>query len=170
MHVLSRTLNRTMKTTSLEEQVVALLIEKGLSITTVESCTAGLIGATLVNVPGVSKVFSEGYITYSNSAKIKLVNVKKETLEQYGAVSREVALEMVEGAARKSKADVAISATGIAGPDGGTPDKPVGLLYIGLSIHGKVSVYELHLQGSREENRWKTVEEGFKLLIKELTY
>ena len=154
--------------TSLEEQVVALLIEKGLSITTVESCTAGLIGATLVNVPGVSKVFSEGYIVYSNSAKIKLVNVKKETLEKYGAVSEEVAFEMVEGAARKSKSDVAISATGIAGPDGGTLDKPVGLLYIGLSIHGNVTIHEFYLQGNREENRWKTVEEGFKLLIEEL--
>ena len=157
-----------MKKASLEEQVVALLIEKGLSITTVESCTAGLIGATLVNVPGVSKVFSEGYIVYSNSAKIKLVNVKKETLEKFGAVSGEVALEMVEGAAAKSKADVAISATGIAGPDGGTLDKPVGLLYIGLSFHGKVTIHEFYLQGNREENRWKTVEEGFKLLIKEL--
>ena len=154
-----------MKTGSLEEQVVGLLIEKGCSITTVESCTAGLIGATLVNVPGVSKVFSEGYITYSNSAKIKLVNVKKETLEKHGAVSKEVALEMVKGAASKSKADVAISATGIAGPDGGTPDKPVGLLYIGLSIKGDVTIHEFNLQGNREENRRATVEEGFKLLL-----
>jgi len=157
-----------MKTKSLEEQVVALLTEKGLSITTVESCTAGLIGATLVNVPGVSKVFSEGYIAYSNSAKIKLVNVKKETLEKHGAVSGEVALEMVKGAATKSKADVAISATGIAGPDGGTLDKPVGLLYIGLSIHGNVTIHEFYLQGNREENRMGTVEEGFKLLIRKL--
>ena len=157
-----------MKTRSLEEQVVGLLIEKECSITTVESCTAGLIGATLVNVPGVSKVFSEGYITYSNSAKIKLVNVKRETLEKYGAVSKEVAQEMVQGAASKSKVDVAISATGIAGPDGGTPDKPVGLLYIGLWINGDVTIHEFELQGNREENRIATVEEGFKLLLEAL--
>jgi PncC family amidohydrolase len=153
---------------SLEEQVVALLKEKELSITTAESCTAGLIGATLVNVPGVSKVFSEGYITYSNCAKIKLVNVKRETLDRYGAVSKEVALEMVTGAVAKSKADIAISATGIAGPDGGTQEKKVGLLYIGLSIKGSVTVHEFRFTGNRRENRLQTVEEGFKLLIKEL--
>jgi PncC family amidohydrolase len=157
-----------MKATSLEEQVVALLIEKDLSITTAESCTAGLIGATLVNVPGVSKVFYEGYITYSNCAKIKLVDVKSETLDRYGAVSKEVALEMAVGAATKSKADVAISTTGIAGPDGGTQEKKVGLLYIGLSIKGNVTVHEFHFQGNRRENRFQTVEEGFKLLIREL--
>ena len=157
-----------MNTRSLEEQVVALLMEKKCSITTAESCTAGLIGATLVNVPGVSKVFSEGYIAYSNCAKIKLLNVRKETLEKYGAVSKEVALEMVTGAVNKSKADVAISATGIAGPDGGTSEKPVGLLYIGLSIKGERSVHEFHLLGDRGENRKTTVKEGFKLLLEAL--
>ena len=153
---------------SLEEQVVSLLIKKNLSIITVESCTAGLIGATLVNVPGASKVYSEGYITYSNFAKVKLVGVKRETLDRYGAVSKEVAIEMVEGAVSKSKADVGISATGVAGPDGGSLDKPVGLLYIGLSIEGDTQVHEFQLHGNRQENRMRTVEEGFKLLIKEL--
>ena len=157
-----------MEKTSLEKQVVSLLVEKKLSITTVESCTAGLIGATLVNVSGVSKVYSEGYITYSNSAKVKLVGVKRETLDKYGAVSKEVAIEMVEGAVSKSKADVGISATGVAGPDGGTPEKPVGLLYIGLSIKGDTQIHEFQLQGDRQENRKKTVEEAFELLIKEL--
>jgi len=157
-----------MKSRSLEEQVVALLIEKKLTITTVESCTAGLIGATLVNVPGVSKVYREGYIAYSNCAKMKLVQVGKETLDKYGAVSPEVALEMVKGAATKSKADVAISATGIAGPDGGTPDKPVGLQYIGLSIKGHLSVHQFHFLGDRGENRRATVEEGFNLLLEAL--
>ena len=157
-----------MKKLSLEEIAVSLLIQKNLSITTVESCTAGLIGATLVNVPGVSKVYREGYITYSNSAKVKLVGVKRETLDRYGAVSKEVAIEMVEGAVSKSKADVGISATGVAGPDGGTPDKPVGLLYIGLSIKGDTQVYEFQLEGNRQENRVRTVEEAFKLLIEEL--
>jgi PncC family amidohydrolase len=156
------------KITSLEEEVVSLLIEKSLSITTVESCTAGLIGATLVNVPGVSKVFSEGYITYSNCAKNKLVDVSRDTLEKYGAVSEEVAIEMAEGAARKSKADIAISATGIAGPDGGTPEKPVGLLYIGLWVKGDVKVHKFNFHGDRLENRLLTVESAFKLLIKEL--
>ena len=109
---------------SLEEVVVDLLAERKLHVTTAESCTGGLIAGTLVNVAGASDVLNEGYVTYSNEAKERLIHVSHETLEAYGAVSEQTAHEMAEGAARAANADAALSATGIAGPGGGTEEKP----------------------------------------------
>ena len=134
---------------TLEETVVELLAEKGFHITTAESCTGGMIAGTLVNVAGASEVLNEGYVTYSNEAKERLVRVSHQTLEQFGAVSEQTAREMAEGAARAAKAEAALSATGIAGPGGGTAEKPVGLVYIGCYLNGK-TVTERHMfSGSR---------------------
>jgi len=146
------------KNLSLEKEVADLLAQKKFTMTTAESCTGGMLAARMVNVPGVSGVFNAGFITYANEAKQKLVGVKHETLEAYGAVSRETAGEMAEGAAKAAGADVAVSTTGIAGPDGGTPEKPVGLVYIGCFVDGNLSVKEYHFGGSRIEVRERTVE------------
>jgi len=148
---------------SLEEQVVWLLKKQDLTITAAESCTGGMIAGTLVNVAGASDVFGEAYVTYSNEAKHRLVGVNEETLKQFGAVSEETAYEMAAGAARAAGADVGLSSTGIAGPGGGTPEKPVGLVYIGCFVCGKVQVRRLNLHGSREQIRRNTVEAVLKL-------
>lgn len=152
---------------SLEDCLVKKLALKGLSITTAESCTGGLIAGTIINAPGASAVLNEGYITYSNEAKVRLVGVSKETLNTYGAVSEQTALEMAVGAAKAANADVALSSTGIAGPGGGTKEKPVGLVYIGCCVCGKTKVIKCQLSGSRTENRIQTVHEAL-LLVMEL--
>lgn len=149
----------------LEEKVVSLLADKHWTVTTAESCTGGLIAGTLVNVSGASAVLNEGYVTYSNEAKHRLLGVKQETLEQFGAVSEQTAREMAEGAAKAANADVAFVSTGIAGPDGGTAEKPVGLIYIGCYMKGQVYVKKCHFHGSRLENRLNTVEAVFKLFL-----
>ena len=149
---------------TLEEQIVRKLQEKRYTITTAESCTGGLLAGRILNVSGASEVYMEGYITYSNEAKERILGVKHETLETHGAVSKETAEEMALGAARAAKADVALSTTGIAGPGGGTVEKPVGLIYISCFLNGEVQVRELRLHGTREENRQGTVTETLKLL------
>ncbi len=149
----------------LEEKIVALLQERNYTLTTVESCTGGLLMGTLLNASGASACVNEGYITYSNEAKTRLVNVSSETLEQYGAVSEETAREMAIGGAQVAQADVALSVTGVAGPDGGTKEKPVGLVYIGCYVSGSVNIIQCNFHGTREENRRQSVQEAMKLLI-----
>lgn len=153
----------------LEEEVVQKLIEKGYSISTAESCTGGMIASLLVNVAGVSAVFKEGYITYSNEAKHKLLGVEEEVLKEHGAVSEAVASQMAKGAAEAANAQAALAVTGIAGPEGGTPQKPVGLVYIGCYINGSIQVSENRFQGNRLEIRQKTAEKALKLLLECLT-
>ena len=148
----------------IEEKVVARLKEKGWQVTCAESCTGGMIAATLVNVAGVSDVFMESYVTYANASKHKLIGVEEETLESYGAVSRQVAEQMAKGAAKAASAQTAVAVTGIAGPDGGTPDKPVGLVYIGCFVDGKTVVTENHFEGSRMEIRKQTTQAALTLL------
>jgi len=138
---------------SIETIVSEILIEKKLTISTAESCTGGLVSSTLINYPGISSVFIEGCVTYSNESKINRLGVNPSTLEIYGAVSEETAREMAEGIARNFNTKVAISTTGIAGPGGGTNDKPVGLVYIGIYINGKTSVNKYIFQGNRDEIR-----------------
>lgn len=152
----------------IEEKVVALLKERGFWVTTAESCTGGLIAAALVDVPGCSEVLGEGYITYSDAAKRKLLGVERETLERYGAVSRQVAKQMAQGAARAAGAQAAVAVTGIAGPGGGTPNKPVGLVYIGSFVDGNVQVTEHHFNGTRTEIRMQTVAAALQQLYEEL--
>lgn len=153
---------------SLEEHLVKLLAERGMTVTTAESCTGGLIAGTIVNVAGASDVLNEGYVTYSNEAKQRLVGVSAKTLEQFGAVSEQTARDMAAGAAKAANANVALSATGIAGPGGGSAEKPVGLVYIGCFVDGKVQVKECRFAGSRRENRERTVEEALKLAVEML--
>ncbi len=151
---------------TLEEQAVLLLEESGMMLTTAESCTAGLVAGRVMNVPGASNVYQEGYITYSNEAKERLLGVREETLAVFGAVSEETAREMASGAANAAKADAALSVTGIAGPGGGTQDKPVGLVYIGCFVKGEVTVKECRFHGNRAQNRADAVTEALELLIR----
>ena len=138
---------------SMEEIAGQALTEKNLTVATAESCTGGLVAAKLVNYPGISAALHEAHVTYANEAKIKYCGVKKETLEQYGAVSEQTAREMAQGLRERSGADIAVSTTGIAGPSGGTKDKPVGLVYVGCADAHGVRVEKLTLTGSRERIR-----------------
>ncbi|NLZ47739.1 MAG: nicotinamide-nucleotide amidohydrolase family protein [Clostridiales bacterium] len=142
---------------SIEKVVGELLVNKKMTISTAESCTGGLISATLVNYPGISAVLTHGIVTYSNEAKMQLLGVSEKTLEKYGAVSEETAREMVEGLIKLTGTRVGISVTGIAGPGGGSKEKPVGLVYAGLYIDGKVEVKKFNFSGDRQEVRNKTV-------------
>lgn len=149
---------------TLEEAVVKLLKKYNLTVTTAESCTGGMVAARLINVPGVSDCLNTGYITYADKAKRKLLGVRKRSLKKKGAVSAEVATEMAEGAALFSKADVAIATTGIAGPDGGSEQKPVGLVYIACNVKGNVTVKECHFSGNRMKIRETTVANALILM------
>ncbi len=153
---------------TLESVVGEKLIKENLTISSAESCTGGMLSARLINVPSISKVFIEGAVTYSNQAKVSRLSVKKETLEKYGAVSKETAIEMAEGIAKTANTDIGISTTGIAGPDGGTNEKPVGLVYIGLYIKGNTLVKELNIKGNREKVRTRATIEALNFLRIEL--
>ena len=152
----------------LAEEVVKMLKAAKMTVTTVESCTGGLLSGTLVDVAGVSDVFNQAFVTYANEAKHSLVGVKKETLDSYGAVSEETAREMAEGGAKAAKADACLSVTGIAGPDGGTAEKPVGLVYIGCHVNGSTVVERNIFSGTRREVREQSVLAALKLLKKQL--
>lgn len=141
---------------SMENVVVELLREKGLSATCAESCTGGLIAEKITRIPGSSECFSCGYVTYSNEKKTELLGVKAETLEKHGAVSSETALEMSEGARLRSGADIAVAVTGIAGPGGGTPQKPVGLVYVSVSTKETHKAIKLNIMGGRDAVRERT--------------
>ena len=136
--------------------------KKPLTISTAESCTGGMIASKLIEVPGISENFVEGIVSYSNEAKIKRLKVKKETLEKYGAVSEEVAREMLAGL----KTDIGISTTGIAGPDGGTKNKPVGLVYIGIKVKDEVKVFKRELKGDRNKIRQRAMMHALYNLLK----
>ena len=138
---------------SMEEIAGKALTERGLTVATAESCTGGLVAAKLVNYPGISQALGEAHVTYANEAKIRYCGVKRETLEQYGAVSEQTAAEMAQGLRERSGADIAVSTTGIAGPTGGTKEKPVGLVYVGCADRYGVRVEKLQLTGSRERVR-----------------
>lgn len=154
----------TEEATTLEKSVVDLLLANELTLTCAESCTGGMLSARLTNVPGVSEVYKAGYVTYSNKAKRKLLGVKKSTLQKYGAVSKQTAEEMVKGMAFTSKSDVAVAVTGIAGPDGGTKEKPVGLVYIACNVKGNITVKEFHFNGNRTKVRESAVMSALMLL------
>jgi PncC family amidohydrolase len=132
-------------------------LNKQLSVATAESCTGGLLAAALTELPGSSQFYRGGINAYANDAKISVLGVKAATIEKLGAVSAEVAKEMAEGARRLLKASFAISVTGIAGPDGGTPQKPVGTVWWGLANAKGTSVEQLNLTGTRADIRWQAV-------------
>lgn len=142
---------------SLEEVVVRLLKKHNLKLVTAESCTGGMLSERIVNVSGASDVFMEGFITYSNNAKMKYLQVNPDTLDAFGAVSEETAREMSVGALKASGCDVSIAVTGIAGPTGGTDKKPVGLVYLSCSLGDKVITSERYFKGSRQKIREQSV-------------
>lgn len=148
----------------IEKKIERILAGRNMTVTTAESCTGGLIAATLVNADGISKVFKEGYITYSDEAKHKLLGVNMDTLDRFGAVSRETAYEMAEGALRTAGADASIAVTGIAGPGGGTEEKPVGLVYIACTFQGKTIVKRCFFGGDRNGIRYSTMREALQIL------
>ena len=138
---------------SIETVVSKMLIEKNLTISIAESCTGGMVAADLINYPGISSVFMEGCVTYSNEAKMMTLNVKKETLNTVGAVSEQCAKEMSEGVAARHNTNIGLSTTGIAGPEGGSEDKPVGLVYMGITINNKTIVKKYIFNGNRQQIR-----------------
>ncbi|MHC1722300.1 MAG: CinA family protein [Aminipila sp.] len=144
-----------------------MLIEKNLSISCAESCTGGMFAQTLTDIAGISAVFDRGIVTYSNEAKMEELGVKKSTLEKYGAVSEQTAVEMAEGIKRVSKTRIGVSVTGVAGPGGGSIEKPVGLVYICAIYDEKKMCRELRLQGDRKSNRMMSMLTMFNM-IKEL--
>ncbi len=153
---------------SVEEIAVKLLAGCGYTVSTAESCTGGLVAGCIMNVPGASDVYNAGFITYSNEAKIKYLGVKRETLDKYGAVSEQTAREMAAGTAAAAEADVGLSTTGIAGPGGGTDEKPVGLVYTGCSVRGNVTVRKCMFSGTRQQIRNSAVTAVLELLIESL--
>ena len=149
-----------------ENELVKKLTNKHYTITTAESCTGGLLSATIINVSGASDVINCAYVTYANEAKENLVSVSHETLETKGAVSKETAAEMCVGCAKAAKADMGLSTTGIAGPGGGTKEKPVGLVYLGCSLHEQVTVERHVFSGDREQVRKQAVDAALDLAIR----
>jgi nicotinamide-nucleotide amidase len=138
------------ETGKVEDKTAELLLEKNITIAVAESLTGGMVASRLISYPGISEVFIEGFVTYSNETKMNTLNVKRETLEKYGAVSEETAKEMAYGAAQAAGTDIGVSTTGIAGPDGGSDEKPVGLAYVCVYYKGKFNVNKILATGSRE--------------------
>lgn len=151
------------------DKLFELLKNNNLTIATAESCTGGMIASQITNVSGSSNFFGTGVVTYSNEAKMKLIGVKKETLEKYGAVSEQTASEMAEGVLKLGEADVSVAVTGIAGPTGGTAEKPVGLVYIGVSGKKGTFAYKNNFVGNRDEVRRQTVNKAFQIVYDYLT-
>lgn len=141
---------------------------RGLMIVTAESCTGGLIAATLAAIPGASASLERGFVTYSNEAKAEMLGVPMELILQHGAVSREVALSMADGALAHSPADIAVAVTGIAGPDGGTAEKPVGLVHLAAARRGGSALHEEKRFGDigRHEIQTETVAAAFALMMR----
>jgi nicotinamide-nucleotide amidase len=140
----------------------------GKFIATAESCTGGLVASYLTSIPGSSEYFSTGIVSYSNEAKIKLLNVNKKTLDDFGAVSEEVASEMALGAIRISGSDLAISVTGVAGPDGGTISKPIGMVCFGIATSQSVKTVTHNFLGDRHEIRKQSCQVSLNLILEAL--
>ncbi|MGG7325621.1 competence/damage-inducible protein A [Clostridium baratii] len=153
---------------SIQETVGEMLVNKNMTIGVSESCTGGLVSAKLIEYPGISSVFLEGAVTYSNEAKMRTLNVKKDTLEKFGAVSEETAIEMAEGIAKRCGSRIGVSTTGIAGPGGGTEEKPVGLVYIGVCIDGETKVERHVFSGNRNAVRNKASMTALNMIRKSL--
>jgi nicotinamide-nucleotide amidase len=151
---------------SLVEQVSDELRKRKWKITSAESCTGGMICAAITDLPGSSEIFDRGFITYSNQAKIDLLGVYRSILEAYGAVSEQTVSAMAEGALRQTPADVAVAVTGVAGPGGGSEEKPVGLVYIGISIRGRSSQAFRHIfSGDRKSIRQQSTDAAFMHIL-----
>lgn len=148
----------------MEEVIGRLLKERGIKLATAESCTGGLLAARIVNAPGSSNYFVGGFVVYANELKTKLLSVEEEAIKRYGSVSEEVCRQMAVGALEETDADIALAITGIAGPEGGTPEKPVGLTYIALATDKEVIIKRFLFQKSRNENRFLATQWALELL------
>ena len=151
---------------NLSLKIVKLLTSKGLTVSFAESCTGGLLSSSITSISGSSKVFNMGLVTYSNNAKVKLLKVPKKTINKYGAVSYETCLSMVKNLSRISKSNISISITGVAGPNGGTKEKPIGLVYIGLK-KGRKTIIKKNLFNSKKRIliQKATVNQALKLIL-----
>lgn len=150
---------------TLAKALVSVCLEKNVTFGTAESCTGGLISASVTDVAGASAAFFGGIVSYDNSVKEKLLGVRAQTLAEYGPVSYETALEMSTGAVRALGVDYAVAVTGLAGPGGGTPEKPVGLVFVSAASKTGVTVTENHFSGDREAVRLQTVKKALSLLL-----
>jgi len=150
------------------KQVLAACRRRGLKLATAESCTGGLIAATLTEIAGSSDVLERGFVTYSNEAKTELVSVSEDIIARDGAVSEKVARAMAEGALEHARADIAVSATGVAGPGGGTPTKPVGLVHLACARRGGETLHRrMMFKGNRAAVRRQSVETAFRLVLQQ---
>lgn len=154
-----------MKTEELAADVLRILAQRGMTLATAESCTGGLVGKLLTDIPGSSAVYMGGVISYTNGVKKRLLGVSDETLRAYTAVSRQTATEMAKGTREAVCADVGVSVTGLAGPDGDGTGRPIGLVYIGLDMNGFSYNQELHLAGSRAQIREDAARAIFEMLL-----
>lgn len=159
----------TEETLELAALIGKILLDKGWRVTCAESCTGGGIGYAITSTSGSSAWFNEGFITYSNEAKQSMLGVSPKTLETFGAVSSETVEEMALGAAQAAGAEVAISVSGIAGPDGGSTEKPVGTVWFGFVIGGTRYTKKQHFTGDRQAVRIKAVEFALSNILKMLT-
>ena len=151
---------------NLSLKIVKLLTIKKLKVSFAESCTGGLLASSITSIGGSSKVFNLGLVTYSNNAKVKILKVPKKTINKYGAVSHETCLSMVKNLSRISKSNISISITGVAGPNGGTKEKPVGLVYIGLKKGDKTIIRKNLFKNKRRISIQKaTVKEALKMIL-----
>ena len=151
---------------NLSLKIVKLLTKKKLTVSFAESCTGGLLASSITSISGSSKVFNIGLVTYSNNAKVKLLQVPKKTITKYGAVSFETCLSMVKNLSKISKANISISITGVAGPNGGTKAKPVGLVYIGLKKGSKIIVKKNLFKSKKRISIQKaTAKQALKMIL-----
>ena len=151
---------------NLSLKLVKLLTKKKLTVSFAESCTGGLLASSITSISGSSKVFNMGLVTYSNNAKVKLLQVPKKTITKYGAVSYETCLSMVKNLSKISKSNISISITGVAGPNGGTKEKPVGLVYIGLKKGSKIIIRKNLFKSKKRISIQKlTVKQAFKMIL-----
>ena len=149
------------------KSLIKILTRKKLKISVAESCTGGLLASSITSVSGASKVFNLGFVTYSNQAKIKILKVNKNTIQKYGAVSFKCCLEMVKNLSRISKANINVSITGIAGPKGGTKQKPVGLVYIGVKRGAKIQINKCLFKSKKRSSIQKaTVKKALDLILR----
>ena len=146
------------------EKVFKLCLKKKIKLSFAESCTGGLLSSLITSFPNSSKIFISGFITYSDLSKQKMIGVKSKTLKKYGAVSKEVAIEMVNGIWNKNKINIALSITGIAGPTGHTKNKKIGLVFIGIKSKKGIDINEFDFKGNREKIRLASVEKAIDLL------
>ncbi len=152
---------------NLSLKIVKLLTKKKLTVSFAESCTGGLLASSITSISGSSKVFNIGLVTYSNNAKVKLLKVPKKTITKYGAVSYETCLLMVKNLSKISKSNISISITGVAGPNGGTKEKPVGLVYIGLKKGSKIIIKKNLFKNKKRVSIQKvTAKEALKMILK----